>query len=325
MPEINPTDTAAKLRNWVTIIIGCTIMAAGYVVFINPYNIVPGGVYGASIVLHTLFPGIAVGTFGYMFDIPLLIISVIFLGSKLGSRTIVAALLMPTIMNILTALAYPDAAAQRSLDPSLLLGGVIDLSDHLLLSVIIGSLVVGCGCGLIAKSQATSGGTDIVALLLQKYVGIPFSRAIFLADGCVVLFGLIVFSMTGSSGGQNALILSLYSLIAIYLMSRTISQVLSGMGTDKVIYVVSKRSPEEMRNFILHDLERTATCIKCSGLYSLQDKDMLFLVVNEKELLAVKRKIREYDHSAFVVVTDASATYGEGWRKLPDVGEIIPE
>ena len=78
--------------SWFGIFAGCTILAAGFVFFINPYNIVPGGVYGASIVLHNLFPSIQVGTFGYMFDIPLLILSVVLLGSKLGSRTVVAAL-----------------------------------------------------------------------------------------------------------------------------------------------------------------------------------------------------------------------------------------
>ena len=91
-----------KILPWINIFLGCTIMAAGFVFFINPYNIVPGGVYGASIVLHNLFPSIQVGTFGYMFDIPLLILSVLLLGSKLGSRTIVAALSTPFIMNAMS-------------------------------------------------------------------------------------------------------------------------------------------------------------------------------------------------------------------------------
>ena len=90
------------LYAWASIVVGCTILAAGFVFFINPYNIVPGGVYGASIVLHNLFPSIQVGTFGYMFDIPLLILSVLLLGAKLGIRTIVAALLTPLLMNTMS-------------------------------------------------------------------------------------------------------------------------------------------------------------------------------------------------------------------------------
>ena len=118
------------ISGWFNIFLGCTILAAGFVYFINPYNIVPGGVYGASIVLHNLFPTIQVGTFGYMFDIPLLILSVILLGSKLGSRTIVAALFTPLAMNFLSWISYPSEEALHALDPSQLLGGCMDMTDH---------------------------------------------------------------------------------------------------------------------------------------------------------------------------------------------------
>ena len=109
------------IRAWINILLGCFILASGFVFFINPYNIVPGGVYGASIVLHNLFPSIQVGTFGYMFDIPLLILSVVLLGSKLGVRTIAAALTTPLIMNLLTTLVYPTREALEALDPTQLL------------------------------------------------------------------------------------------------------------------------------------------------------------------------------------------------------------
>ena len=114
------------ILSWASILLGCTMLAVGFVFFINPYNIVPGGVYGASIVLHNLFPTIQVGTFGYMFDVPLLILSVLLLGAKLGIRTIVAALITPLFMNVLSTLSYPTREALQQLDPSLLLGGCLD-------------------------------------------------------------------------------------------------------------------------------------------------------------------------------------------------------
>ena len=124
------------LYSWFSILIGCIILAAGFVFFINPYNIVPGGVYGASIVLHNLFPSIQVGTFGYMFDIPLLILSVVLLGAKLGSRTIAAALITPLLMNIISKLVYPTKEALEALDPAQLAGGSMNLSDHLMLACV---------------------------------------------------------------------------------------------------------------------------------------------------------------------------------------------
>ena len=99
------------ITSWVSILLGCFILASGFVFFINPYNIVPGGVYGASIVLHNLFPSVQVGTFGYMFDVPLLILSVVLLGARLGTRTIVAALTTPLMMNLLSRAVYPSQEA----------------------------------------------------------------------------------------------------------------------------------------------------------------------------------------------------------------------
>lgn len=315
--------------SWASIVAGCCILAAGFVLFINPYNIVPGGVYGASIVLHYIFPSIKVGTFGYMFDIPLLIISAIFLGSKLGARTLVAALLTPAIMNIMTLAVYPNEAAVRSLDPALLLGGVIDFSDHLILATIIGAVIIGVGSGIIAKNRATSGGTDIVALLMQKYLKIPFSSAILIADGCVVLFGLFVIGFGGSTpqGGDSApaLYLSFYSLIAIYATSRTINVVLNGAQSDRLLFIVSVNRRDELRDFILKDLDRTATIINSYGLYTLDRNTTLMLVVKNKEVDSVKRAIRKIDPNAFITVTDAHATYGEGWKALPEEDEIVPE
>lgn len=92
-------------------------MGTGFVLFVNPYNFVPGGVYGMGIVLHNIFPSIQVGTFGYMFDIPLMIIAMLVFGGQFGTRTVLAALFTPGFMNVLTRLVYPDAAAVESLDP----------------------------------------------------------------------------------------------------------------------------------------------------------------------------------------------------------------
>ena len=165
------------IQSWLSIFIGCIVLAAGFVFFVNPYNFVPGGVYGASIVLHNLFPSIQVGTFGYMFDIPLLILSVVLLGSKLGIRTIVAAMFTPLAMNVISKLIYPDQAALEALDPSLMLGGMLDMSDHLMLACLMGATLIGIGCGLVVRNQATTGGTDIVAMILQKFAHIRFSTS----------------------------------------------------------------------------------------------------------------------------------------------------
>ncbi len=317
-----------KIKPWVNIVMGCTVMAAGFVYFINPYNIVPGGVYGASIVLHNLFPSVQVGTFGYCFDIPLLILSVVLLGAKLGVRTIVAALLTPLIMNGLSIISYPSREALEMLDPSQLLGGVVNLSDQLMLTSVIGAVLIGIGVGLVARNQATTGGSDIVALILQKYTHLPFSKGILLVDAMVVLFGLVVIGFglgSAKDAGDPSLHLSFYSLIAIYITSRVVAFMVSGSKDDKLMFVISEKRLVDLQHYILNDLSRSGTYIKSSGMYSGEDKEMLFLVVSYKEAATLKFKIKEFDPRAFVVITDAYDAYGEGWKELPSASDITPE
>lgn len=316
------------LCSWLNILIGCIIVAAGFVFFINPYNIVPGGAYGASIVLHNLFPSIQVGTFGYMFDIPLLVLSVVLLETKLGARTIAAALTTPLLMNMMSKMAYPTEEALHALDPSQLIGGTMNLSDHLMLACVMGATLIGIGTGIVVRNQATTGGSDIVGMLLQKYCHIRFSKAILLVDGAVVCFGLLVIGFgigSAEDSTQPSWHLSFYSLIAIFIISRVIAYMINGSKNDKLIFVISDKQMTALHSYILKDLDRTATCIKSSGLYTGKEKEMIFLVVSYKEVAGVKHTIKAADPKAFVVVTDAYDTFGEGWKQLPSPNEIDPE
>lgn len=322
------TSDFTNIKDWLTILLGCTILAAGFVFFINPYNLVPGGVYGLSIVVHNFFPAWQIGTISYVFEVPLEILMFVLLGSKMSSRTIVAALITPLIMNGISVLAYPDAASLEALDPSKLLGGRLDLSDHLILTTLIGASVVGLGQGLVARTQATGGGTDIVAMLMQKYMRIRFSRALLIVDGMVVLFGLLVIGFgLGRTDEVSAdkCYLMLYSLIAIYVCTRVVGLVINGMKEEKIIFVIGNHRMDDLRDYILHDLDRGATFIKSTGLYSGQDKDMLMLVVTQKEVMRIKQHIKQLEPNAFIVITDAYSIYGEGFRTLPNPSEIIPE
>ena len=257
-------------REMITIVIGCAMCAVGFVFFINPYNIVPGGVYGMGIVLHNIFPSIQVGTFGYMMDIPLLTIAIILFGKQFGGRTLFAAFITPGIMNIISAAVYPTKEALQSLDPSQLMGGAINLSDHLMLACILGGTIIGAGLGLVVRSNATTGGTDIIAMILNRYLHIPFSRGVLMADSFVVLAGLIVIGFgVGIDGGEaGGWLLSLYSLICIFVTSRVIDYVIDGASYDKLLFIIGNTYSEPLRQYIINDMERGGTYIKASGMYS---------------------------------------------------------
>lgn len=315
-------------RDMVLIFLGCFMVSAGFVLFINPYNFVPGGVYGMGIVLHNIFPTVQVGTFGYMFDIPLLIAGLIIFGRQFGGRTLFASCLIPGIMNIFSTLAYPTKEALQALDPSQLLGGAIDLSDHLMLACILGGSMLGLGLGIVVRGSATTGGTDIVAMMLNRFFKIKFSRGVLLTDAFVVLAGLIVIGFgVGLQGDAEAegWLLSLYSLICIFVASRVIDFAIDGASYDKLLFIISNEHSEDLRAYIISDLQRGATYIKATGMYSGNDKDMIFLVVSRREVSKVQRKIKEFDPTAFLVVTDAYDTYGEGFKPFPEKESMLSE
>ena len=325
---LEPVGTFAWWRSMFAIVLGCLIMAVGYSYFVSPYNIVPGGVYGMGIVLHNVFPSIQVGTFGYMIDVPLLASAIIVFGRQFGGRTLFAACLTPGLINLLSWIAFPNQEALEALDPKQLFGGVIDLSNDLMLASLLGAVLIGLGVGLVLRNQATTGGTDIIAMYLQKFAKMKFSTGILLADSCVVLSGLLVIGFGVGSGADREAVeggswlLSFYSLITIYVSSRVLAYVIDGASYDKLLFIISENHHAELRDFIIEDMDRSGTYIKGKGMYTDSQRDMIFLVVSRKEVHLVQNKVREIDPKAFMVVTDAYETFGEGFKQFPDKDTI---
>ncbi len=287
--------------SWGTVAAGAFILAAGFVLFTNPYKIIPGGVYGLGRVLHYLVPSVQTGTFGLMLDIPLMITALMVFGSSFGAKTVFAALITPLFMNGLTNLLGEDPSDKLSF-----IGSHIDLSDNVLIAALFGGVLIGAGVGLIIRSGATSGGTDIISMLLVKYSHMKFSGAMFIVESVIVIFGMVVM------GDWK---LPLYSLVAIFVSAKVIDYVIDGASYDKLLFIISARN-DELKQFILDDMERGATAIRSTGLYTGADREMIFVVVSRREITTVKEKIRQIDPDSFVVVVDAYETYGDGFKKL---------
>ncbi len=285
---------------WVMIFAGCFLISVAFAFFITPYKIIPGGVYGLGIVLNHIFPGVMVGTFGLLLDIPLLLIAMRIFGAKFGLKTIVCGVLTPVMMNILTVLVGSD--------PATMLGGAINLSDDVLLSCLFGGLLLGTGLALIFKTHATSGGTDIVAMIVTRYTGINLARSILLVDSAVVMVGLAVF------GDWR---IPLYSIVTVFVASKMIDYLIEGASTDKLLFILSDRN-EEIKKLILEDMDRGGTFIRSQGMYTAKDRDMIFVVVSRREVTLVLGFIKKVDPAAFVVVVDANETLGDGFKTFND-------
>ncbi len=300
--------------SWLIIALGCAIMALGFILFMFPYKITPGGTSGMAVILHEIFPNIAQGWFVYMMDIPLLLIAFAVFGPVFGAKTVFASIVTPFFLLIFPPLLYPEGVAQTA---ETLLWGRLNFTDDLILATIFGGIFIGVGVGLVVRQQATTGGTDIIAMLVQKYLGFKFSTGVLLADAFVVTSSIVV--LVGANGESPTL--PFYSLLAIWIAVQVIDLIVDGRNNDKVLFIVSEKH-DELRSFILNDLDRSGTLIKSKGLYTGNDKNMLFLVVSRRQIIAVKERLRSIDPCMFLVVVDANETLGEGFRPFSEMKSI---
>lgn len=305
--------TVKNLVSWMIVTVGVVVMSAGFVLFTNPYEIIPGGVYGLGRVLHDIFPEIPTGTFGFMFDIPLMIIGLIIFGGNFGAKTIYAALISPFIMNGMTSwlgegplVEAAQIARGEMVDPSWITTAFPDFASNPLVPAIFGGVLIGAGVGIIIRGGATSGGTDIVSMIISKFAKMKFSTAMVMVESSIVVIGMLQFQDWQ---------LPLYSLISIYVSSKVVDFVLDGATYEKLLFVVSEKN-EEIKEYILHELGRGGTYIKSSGMYTGKDRDMVFLIVSRKQIATVKKRLQEIDEKSFVVVVDAHETYGDGFKKF---------
>ncbi|PKP50455.1 MAG: YitT family protein [Bacteroidetes bacterium HGW-Bacteroidetes-11] len=273
------------------IVAGTLLVSLGYVYFITPYKIVPGGIYGISIVLHHTF-GLPVGLTALAFNIPLTIIGTRVLGPRFGAKTVVGFVLTSVFVDVLSY--FSEFKPLVDGDP--------------LLSSIFGGAIIGVGVGLIFKSKATSGGSDVIAMIISRYTRLSLGLMMMAVDSVIVLVGFVAF------GDWH---IPLYSWITIFVMGKVIDAVLQGVSYEKTIFIVSDQH-QAIRDKIINDLHRGGTYLNAEGMYNGNQKKVIFTVVNRRELAMLEEFINQVDPKAFLTVMDANEILGKGFKSLRD-------
>ena len=297
-----PNDQIFSLRwfkDYSLITIGSFILAVGFVYFISPHRIVPGGVYGIAIVVHymtqgtfSFWPeGIPIGLFGLVLNIPLTIIGVKILGPRFGIKTVVGFILSSVFMDLITYMRVDGDAP---------------LVPDILLSCVFGGVLVGFGLGLIFKSRATSGGSDIIAMMIAKHTRMQLGQLMIYVDSTIVLLSLVAFKDWQ---------IPLYSWVVIYITGRAIDLVLEGVDYNKALMIISEKH-EDIRHKILFDLERGGTYLKGTGMYTGEDKHIIYTIVSRREVAILEEYINSIDPDAFITVMDTHEILGEGFQSL---------
>jgi len=275
------------------LIFGSFIVALAFQVFYLPNNIVSGGVTGLSIVANSLI-GVSPALFQYAINIPLLVVCYVFFGKAAGNKTLIGSLLTPFYLQLMSGME------PWTTDP--------------FLAAVFGGAITGIGLGIVYRAKASTGGTSIIAQLLNKYMGMTLGTATLIVDGVVIATGLLAFSLE----------IAMYSVVSLFVISKFIDIVQIGWNTQRNVFIISDKA-DEIRQEITSNIRRGVTNINVRGSFNQEDKHMLMTVIQEREFTFLKDLILNVDEEAFVVVMGATEVLGRGFSLTRNIEPLVEE
>lgn len=276
-------------------ILGAALYAVSVSCFVTPLKISSGGLTGLGIIVNHLLPFIPIGTFVFVCNIPLFLISWKVFGMKFIARTAAATAILSGMIDLVKMLG------ER-------FGWIYTGSDTLMGSV-FGGVLAGAGLGVVFLAGATTGGIDILARLLRlKFPHISVGKLVLACDFAVVILTGIVYRSFDSI---------LYSVIVVFLSSLALDYVVSGRDHSKMLLIMTE-SPDEVVNDVIRECGRGVSIIHAEGGYTRQEKKMLMCVVRAHEVAQVRKITERYDKNPFIIITDSSEVLGEGFKSHRD-------
>ena len=288
MKSSSNTKSSLKLDEIIILFVGCLLMGISINMFLNPHNIAPGGLTGISIIINTL-TGIPIWLINITFDIPLFLFAFRILGKKDASKTLLGIIFLTASLKITENLSN------------------IHVTDDILLSAITGAIILGISLGLIFRINGSTGGTDLIGLLANKFFpSLSVPTLMGFADGCVVILSGIV---------SKELEIALYSAIALYIIVKVSDIMVEGINTSTSFMIISDKYIE-IGDSIKNELKRGATILKGQGLYTGNEKNVLLVVVSKKQVIALKKLVKLIDPNSFIIITDIFEALGEGFKPI---------
>ena len=285
---VGKTPFMKKLTYWLILNIGVLMLAVGIYFFQAPNGFAPGGISGVSIILTRLLgQAIPQSVLLTAMNVLILIIGVIILGKECGFLTFYCAILY-SVESMLLEYFIPLAGP---------------LTDQPLLELIYSVSLTGIGGAIVFKCNASSGGTDIVALILRKYTNLNTGTALLLADLAVAISSIFIYDIkTG-----------LFSLLGLFAKVFLIDDILDSLSMCKAFTIITTKS-EEIREYIMTEMKHGATMHKAEGAYSGEEKQVIITVCRHTEALKLRRKVKQIDPESFIIITKTSEIMGKGFR-----------
>ena len=291
-------------KAYLLILVGSFLFAAGDVLFVNPYRLAPGGTYGLANVFNTLWPW-RISYYAFCMDIPLLLLGTWILGPKFGIKTVVSTFLILGFVFILETTWGYDPVIHDGFLTDVAPGALNFVPDYFLNTLLAG-LIYGVSIGMIFKSGATSGGSDIIAMILNKFTKLSLGTLVLIVDSTITLTTLFAF-------GQFRL--PIYSILLIFIESKIIDVIVDGVKTNKTLFIVTDNY-EGVRDALINDLNRGGTLINGIGMYQGKERKVIYTTVSRTQFIRLKEDIHRIDPNAFISVMDSSETLGKGFKEI---------
>lgn len=280
-------DIKTQIKEWLMMTLGTLLLAAGVYFFKFPNKFSTGGVSGISVILGHYFPNSTPGDFVMVINVALLIVGFAVFGKGFGVRTCYCSLLMSVFiwgMERLAPLAQP-------------------MTSQPLMELIFAVGLPAVGSAILFNMDASSGGTDIVAMVLRKFTSLDIGKALMLSDCVITLMACVAFGMeTG-----------LFSVLGLLIKSLLVDMVLENINVHKYFHIITA-NPRPIEEYITKELHRGATEIKGEGVYTHQGRTVLLTVMNRREALMLRKYVRQVDPHAFLLIMNTSEIIGKGFR-----------
>lgn len=280
-----------QIWNALIVLVGTGLMAMAVNCVFEPMQLVTGGVTGIGIITKEITrnivgaEGIPIWVTNLACNIPLFIFAYYLQGRRFVQRGVVSAAIFTVYLGLIPVTVLP--------------------TRDMLLNTVLGAVLMGFGLGLVFASGSTTGGMDLLAVLLQRrFRHLSEAQILAVVDGIIIVIGAAIFGL------EHAL----YALVAIFIVTRVSDGIMNGLKFAKVGYVISNQSAEISRR-LMEEIERGVTGIEITGMHTGIHRNMLMCVVSRKEIVELKEIVFEVDPDAFVVVTNVSETMGEGFLR----------
>lgn len=277
-----------KIKEYVFITFGIALVAISVEYFFAPNDLAAGGITGFAIVVNKFIPQLGIGMITLITNLILFVLAFVILGGNFGSKTLFATIGLSILMWIIETFLSPYA-----------------ITNDLIIATIFGTLISAVGMAIVFNNNSSTGGTDILAKLLNKFFHLNIGTSLLIIDFIITLGAVSAFGLD----------LGFYSMLSVILLGVTVDRLIDGFNTRKEVLIMSSET-EKISTFILEELFRGCTFLKGEGAYTGKEIKIIYTVLRRNEFIKLKSYIKRIDSNAFISVREAYEVLGEGFNKI---------